>query len=1206
MENHSSADYGQVSPADWNRTPDSVRQWIAVLQQECANCLERESRLLQFLDAAPIGIAAYDATGQLVYINSSGRRVLGQDNDTNEDTHKLENSPAPPLEASPIYRAGTQIRYPVEQLPTTQALRGVAAAADDLEVRWGDRTIFLEVQATPIFDAQGNVTYAIATLQDISPQKRRNIEQQIIENTRMQSDRRSDQQSERQSDQRYRQVIQAQTDLILRSTPDTRITFASDSLCATLGLPLEEVVGQRWSSFVPTEDLDAIYRKIAALTPTHPTFENINRDQRPNHQIGWTQWVNVGIFDEQGVLVEIQSVGRDITELQTQIQREQALNHVFQAIRNSLDLDTIFATATAETARLLQDLDCYVVQYLPKQGVWKHVAAYRHDAAQPSTLGLEISDAGNPFASRLKQFQVVQVNDATVVEDTINRDLAQIVPGAWLLIPLSVDGKLWGSFTIVANGRSLLWSEDQVQLVQAVAHQLEIAIQQANLYQQAQIELTERRRIEAALRESEARFQNMAANVPGAIFQYLLRPDGSDAVVYMSPGCLRLWEVDAQAVVEDATVLWQMIEPEDLPAMQASVMESARTLQPWSWAWRITTPSGRKKWLEAAGRPTRYANGDIIWDTLILDVTERQTALAQLQQSELALRDSEARYRLLAENTSDLVCLHQPSGHYSYVSPSCEGLLGYRYDEMLGRLPQQFVHPEEGNRLAQALEIAANSGKAGPVTYRMRHRAGHYAWFETLIKSIVDETGTVVQLQTTSRDVTERVRIQRQLEYAAVHDALTGLPNRKLLMERLEAAIARAKSAGDYQFAVIFLDLDRFKVINDSLGHLAGDQLLIAIAQILQSTLKPSDLAARLGGDEFIILLEEIPQIQAAIDATAELFLALQTPLLLEGREIYTTASAGIVLGTSAYDQASHLLRDADIAMYRAKQKGKACYEIFDLQMHAQALRRLHLENDLRQAIAAEEFVLHYQPTVDLNTGALVGFESLIRWQHPTQGLKFPADFITTAEEIGLITAIDLWALQTACRQLASWQQVFPQCSQMKVGVNLSVQDLKYGELIDEIDRALERSSLNPACLMLEITESMLVEDAEAAIRLLEQIKARGIHISIDDFGTGYSSLSYLHRLPVDSLKVDRSFVSQIEADPRNHQIVETIAALSQQLGLGAIAEGIETHTQREQLLHLGYQLGQGYLFSRALTSEAAAALLAQETNLLDNQPGEA
>ncbi|BAY37776.1 hypothetical protein NIES2111_21170 [Nostoc sp. NIES-2111] len=1297
MEKQQSFSLEQISLEEWENTPENVKRLVESLLAS-VSLSESESRLIEFLEATPIGIAVHNSTGQLIYINYIGRSLLGVERISELNPEQLS-------QAFRLYNETTKTLYPWEELPSNRALAGERFWADDLEVHQGDQVISLEVWATPIVDDQHQVTFAIVVFQDISDRKRREVERKIVENTL------------RKSEWHYRQLIQVQTDLILRSLPDTTITFANESLCSALGRSMEDVIGWKWCNFVPPEELDEVYRKIATLTPENPIFENINQDYRSNQQIGWTQWINLGIFDERGNLLEIQSVGRDITALQEQIQREQALNRVFQSIRKSLDLQTIFTTATTETAQLLKNLDCFVVQYLPEQSVWQHIAEFRHHPDSISTIGLEIPDIGNSFASQLKQLQVVRVNNTTNLDDEINQELAQIIPGAWLLIPLVVEGSLWGSFTIIGTQQPFTWSDDQIELAQSVADQLEIAIQQANLYQKIQMELTERRRMETALKESEARFHNMAANVPGAIFRYLLRPDGTDGVEYMSPGCYLLWEVAAQDVVADATILWQMIHPEDSPGMQASVMESAHTLQPWFWSWRIITPSGQEKWLEAAGRPTREANGDIIWDTLILDVTDRkkaeyrfqalanntpgviyqyvlhpdgtdgilyvspgcrnlwelepqeierdvaatwrmvhpedlpamqesvvvsaetlqpwnwqwriitpsgrqkwlqassrpqqqangdiiwdglildvsekQAALHERQQAEEAMRESEARYRLLAENTNDLVCLHDLDGRYLYVSPSCEFLLGYRHDEMLKQDLYSFIHPEDRDRVDQEMSIAVSGEKGTPITYRMLQKVGNYIWFETLTKPIVNATGEIVQLQTTSRDVTERIQVQNQLRHDALHDGLTGLPNRHFFMERLELAIQRANRIDNYHFAVLFLDLDRFKVINDSLGHLAGDQLLIAIAQKLQASLRTIDLAARLGGDEFVILLEEIKDIQEAVRITERIFAELQIPLVIEEREVYTNASVGIVLGTKDYVQASHLLRDADIAMYRAKNNGKARYEIFDTQMHTQAVNRLHLENDLRRAIKCQELILHYQPIILLETGNIVGFEALIRWQHPTQGLKFPKEMITVAEEIGIITSLDYWAMRTACQQLAAWQIAFPSLSTMRVSVNLSAQDLRRSDLLEEIDQVLAQTQLDGHCLTLEITESMLIEDIEFTISLLAQMKERGIHISIDDFGTGYSSLNYLHRLPVDNLKIDRSFVNQIQPSTKNHQIVEIIVALSNHLGLDVIAEGIETQQQLELLQHLGCKFGQGYLFSKPLSSEAAAALLA-------------
>jgi diguanylate cyclase (GGDEF)-like protein/PAS domain S-box-containing protein len=582
------------------------------------------------------------------------------------------------------------------------------------------------------------------------------------------------------------------------------------------------------------------------------------------------------------------------------------------------------------------------------------------------------------------------------------------------------------------------------------------------------------------------------------------------------------------------------------------------------------------------------------------------------KRAEEASQASESRYRLLAENTNDLICLHSPNCQLVYVSPSCKLLLGYDCEELIGQTFYSFIHPEDGDRFHQEAQVVLHSlqsAKLQPITYRMRQKSGSYIWLETLTKSILDPTGQITQLQTTSRDITERVQAQESLRYGAFHDSLTGLPNRDLLIERLELAIKRIKRHYDYHFAVLFLDLDRFKVINDSLGHGAGDQLLIAVAHKLQSILRNSDLAVRLGGDEFVILLDGIKDIQDAVRATKRVFRELAIPLVIGGRELYINTSIGIAFGTNAYTQAADILRDADIAMYQAKKQGRGSYEIFNAAMHKAALYRLHLENDLRQALERQELVVYYQPIIDLRgvrikkgmvqqqdprkirPEQIMGFEALVRWQHPHRGLLSPLEFIPLAEETGLIVTLDRWIFSTACQQLAAWQTKFP-CYNLKMNMNLSAQDLMQGDLIAHIDAVLAATGVSGASITIEITESTLIDDINQTIALLEQLRARKIRVSIDDFGTGYSSLSYLPRLPADNLKIDRSFVGQMEQGNRNYQVVSTIIALSNQLDLGVVAEGIETMQQLQWLQELGCEFGQGYLFAQPSTSEAIEELL--------------
>jgi diguanylate cyclase (GGDEF)-like protein len=453
-----------------------------------------------------------------------------------------------------------------------------------------------------------------------------------------------------------------------------------------------------------------------------------------------------------------------------------------------------------------------------------------------------------------------------------------------------------------------------------------------------------------------------------------------------------------------------------------------------------------------------------------------------------------------------------------------------------------------------------------------------------------------------NRHIAEQERISMQLQeskdhfrHAAFHDALTTLPNRTLFTENLRFVIERAKNNEDYQFAVLFLDLDRFKNVNDSLGHSIGDQLLIAMARRLESCIREGDIVARLGGDEFAILLDGIPNANEARSMAHRIQDRLASPFNLSGHEVFTTTSIGIALSSTGYDHPENILRDADTAMYRAKAHGKACYEVFDKGMHTHAVYLLQMENDLRRALDREEFRVVYQPIVSLDNGQLAGFEALIRWQHPERGFVNPADFIPLAEDTGLIVPIGLWILRKACQQLAKWQWQAPGNRDLFMSVNLSSKQVAQPSLVTEIQDILEETSVEARYLKLEITESAVMDNAEMSARLLKRLKALGLQLSIDDFGTGYSSLGYLHRFPVNTLKIDRSFVGRIGEAAENIEIVRTIISLAENMGMEVVAEGVETLSQLTQLRKLNCRYGQGYLFSRPVDAASVTSWISRQ-----------
>jgi diguanylate cyclase (GGDEF)-like protein/PAS domain S-box-containing protein len=874
-----------------------------------------------------------------------------------------------------------------------------------------------------------------------------------------------------------------------------------------------------------------------------------------------------------------------------------------------------------------------------------------------------------------------------------------------IMVPIAYQQTLLGfvGFDSVSNKKH--WNHSSIYLLTIFAEMLANALQ--------------RQQSERLIREHQTQNLKLINSLPGIVFKAFNHRDF--AMKFLSEGCYKITGYQPkELILPQGKHYNDIIHPEDRSSVIQTIDTSLREKHYYETEYRIVTQQGQIKWLWEQGKIQLNS------DEEEKEIEGFITDITTLKITEQAWRESEERYRLLAENSTDLISRHCVNGQCLYASSASESLLGYKVNQLPENFLFELCHPQDLPILTRFQQLIISQANLEPIAYRLRHNNGEYIWLETtakiisnpvsgkveefiavsrninqrkaaeaslrqaekqyrdifenisqgifqttadghflkanpalariygydsseeLINHITDiekqlyvdpnrrsqlmqmiaqsggiitniesqvyrQDGSIIWIVETIRtvydaqgnflyyegnidDITYQKRTEAQLLHDAFYDSLTGLHNRAWFTNELRQAIEINHQDNCHQYAVLFIDLDGFKVINDSFGHLIGDELLQKVARRLKMELRNRDKLARFGGDEFVILRESFESITDITSIAKRLQESLKIPFQLSQETVFISASIGITTSNINYQKPEEPLRDADIAMYRAKADGKACYALFSPDMQKAILVRLQTENDLRQALENQEFHLYYQPIIDIKIGKLTGFEALIRWIHPSKGIISPAEFIPIAEETGLIHPIGWWVLKEACQQLQQWHSIYSWANSLAINVNLSAHQLKENGLVQHIDYLLQKTGLAGHQLKLEITESAFLETIASKASIVQQLKSFGMQLCIDDFGTGYSSLSRLHEFPIDTLKIDRSFINRL--DWEQTAIVQTIITLAHTLGMNVVAEGIETCSQLEKLQGLACEFGQGYLISPPVSSEVASQFLHQSTLL--------
>ncbi len=934
----------------------------------------------------------------------------------------------------------------------------------------------------------------------------------------------------RESEEQFRSIVETTSEWIWAINARGNLTYSNPAIEAILGFTVKELLGKSFLSLLDKSERVKFKRLLSDAVEKGRGWTNMVCCWR--HKNGTLRYLEsdcVPVFDGDGKVVGFRGADRDITE------RKRAED----ALRANLSLLTSTFEATADGILVIDLNDCVVTfnkQFVEMWQIPERVIKTRN-------------------CSQIVKFIVPQLKNGAEFADAVQKLNARPETKSFYLLEFN-DGKIFERY-----------SQPQMLDGQVVGRVISVR------------DITERRQAECSLRESQERYLQLFDSTPHPMWVYDLETlrflavnrEAVKQYGYTREEFLRMSLADIRPP-EDAALLRDYVEE-----VAAEKVEKTRLVRHRKKDGTIIDVEISTQPIEFGSRAARLA--------LAADITERK-------RTDAALRESEGKFRMLVEGTSEGLLQVDQSDRVEFVNRRLCEMVGYSQDELIGADWTRLLLDDEGREFIEQVNERRRRGISDRYEIKLKKKSGETLWVIIGGAPVINHEGKVVGSMGIYTDINERKLAEEQLLHDAFHDGLTGLANRSLFMDHLRLIIERGKSRHSNMYAVLFLDFDRFKLINDSLGHADGDKLLKLVARRLETCTRTGDLVARLGGDEFVILLSELVDEADALRVAERIQESLKTPFDLSGHEVFISVSIGITLSTARHECAEEMLRNADIAMYRAKAKGKAQHQVFDIEMHKNAMAQLQFETEMRYALERGEFRIHYQPIYSLATKNPVGFEALLRWQHPTRGLISPAEFIPLAEENGMIIRLGRWTVYESCRQMREWQKTNPAAESLTVAVNLSCKEFLQIDLAEQITATLASTGLEPHCLKLEITESHIMENSKMAITIMERLRARGIELSLDDFGTGYSSLSYLHRLPVSYLKVDRSFINGLTDSRENAEIVFTIVKLAQNLKMKVIAEGIETADQLRYLEQINCEYGQGYYFSKPLDAENARNLI--------------